>query len=471
MATANWEEVKRLAADFQRAQLTSSSQTLSERNCIEVVNKLIQSNLLNVIFTTDGKECITPQYLVKEIRDELYVHGGRVNLVVSAKNLKVDFSYISARIPEVEKIETGCSIILGQLINRTYQLTIAEEINELLQRTGQIAISDLTKVYDLPGDFLLTVVEKNLGKIIYANQDKSDSRIFFTDAFVEKNKCILRGCLRALTQPIQVNVLANFTQLQERDLFYAYDSLVDGKEVCGQLTGRQGTSLLIPLIYTKQQTDWVDNFYKQNGYLEYDALTRLGISDPVSFVQRHFGSGLMLELPTCIVGPQLISQVEASVQETIFSGSFLDATMLLPSIFEPTDVGAVLEVVLKRNNVKTVPQVFCDSVLITDAYMEELMKPFIAGDILRTRAEESVTSGAFIQAQYEKKRETFREGRGFGQSRQKGRKKEESKFGKSGRWYSGSRDKNEGRQKEARCQQRKRRSIGFGQRRGNNEKT
>lgn len=54
---------------------------LSERNCIEIINKLVELNLLEVIYTTDGKEYITPQYLIKEIKDELYVSGGRFVLM------------------------------------------------------------------------------------------------------------------------------------------------------------------------------------------------------------------------------------------------------------------------------------------------------------------------------------------------------------------------------------------------------
>jgi hypothetical protein len=34
--------------------------------------------LLDVVFTTDGKEYVTPQQLTREIRDELYVHGGSI---------------------------------------------------------------------------------------------------------------------------------------------------------------------------------------------------------------------------------------------------------------------------------------------------------------------------------------------------------------------------------------------------------
>lgn len=74
---ADWEEIKRLAADFQRAQLSSTAHKLSERNCIEIVQKLIGLGLVEVIYTTDGKEYLTPQQLEREIKDELFLHGGK----------------------------------------------------------------------------------------------------------------------------------------------------------------------------------------------------------------------------------------------------------------------------------------------------------------------------------------------------------------------------------------------------------
>lgn len=74
---ADWEEIKRLAADFQRAQLSSTAHKLSERNCVEIVQKLIGLGLVEVIYTTDGKEYLTPQQLEREIKDELFVHGGK----------------------------------------------------------------------------------------------------------------------------------------------------------------------------------------------------------------------------------------------------------------------------------------------------------------------------------------------------------------------------------------------------------
>lgn len=43
---------------------------------MEIVAKLISSKLLDVVFTTDGKEYVTPVHLTKELKDEAYVQGG-----------------------------------------------------------------------------------------------------------------------------------------------------------------------------------------------------------------------------------------------------------------------------------------------------------------------------------------------------------------------------------------------------------
>ena len=55
---------------------------LSERNCIEIVQRLCELKLLDVIYTTDGKEYLTPHELSKEIREELVVHAGRKYFVL-----------------------------------------------------------------------------------------------------------------------------------------------------------------------------------------------------------------------------------------------------------------------------------------------------------------------------------------------------------------------------------------------------
>ena len=75
---ADWEEVRRLATDFQRIQASSNAHRLSERNCVELVGRLLDMGLVEVVHTLDGKEYVTPQYLEREIRDELTAHRGKM---------------------------------------------------------------------------------------------------------------------------------------------------------------------------------------------------------------------------------------------------------------------------------------------------------------------------------------------------------------------------------------------------------
>lgn len=73
------------------------------------------------------------------------------------KLLGVDLNQIAARAAEIERTDQNCSLVLGQLIDKTYVTHIAEEINERLCQQGQITIGDLTRHYDLPSDFLQMV--------------------------------------------------------------------------------------------------------------------------------------------------------------------------------------------------------------------------------------------------------------------------------------------------------------------------
>ena len=53
------------------------------------------------------------------------------------------------------------------------------------------------------------------------------------------------------------------------DLFIAIlEELVSTGRLAGSLTGgRHDKAMYVPDVYVKAQNDWVDNFYKQNGYL------------------------------------------------------------------------------------------------------------------------------------------------------------------------------------------------------------
>lgn len=323
---------------------------LSERNCVEIVSKLIELKLIDVIFTTDGKEYLTLQQLIKEIKDELYVHGGRVNTVDLAKELNVDLNQINASVAEITRGKE-MQLVTGNLIAHYYLEKVAREINEKLQLQGQISVGDLIMQYDLPAELLQhNVLERHLGKIIIGRQDSSDPRIFYTEEFILRSKAKIRGALMGLLKPTPVAVIINHCNLSDR----LFMSLFDQLNAPGMLTGRHSGALYVPSCYTKSQNEWVMNFYKQNNYLEFDALSRLGISDPKSFVKRSLPNEELLYLNSCVIGSQITEQLETALEDCITSKSYLDIVPLLPSIFSDTDIETVLDILLKKDSKSTV---------------------------------------------------------------------------------------------------------------------
>nr|CAD7198048.1 unnamed protein product [Timema douglasi] len=277
----------------------------------------------------------------RALRGSLLCCSGRINLVELARILNVDLSQVTARAAEIERSDSGITLVLGQLIDKSYLTFIAQEINERLAQNGQVSVGDLTRQYDLPSDFLQTVrcqtcildllfvhfacglsgvfaqvVEKQLGKLIRGKQDKSDPRVFFTESYVTRNTACVRGALAAATRPTPISTLLSQCDVPERMFFcelnippplpfplslhtpsWLYpsvhtrsqmrllefpvsdvvhvlcfsaiiDSLMHGKQVPGVVTGKQaGSSIYVPAIYSKSQNDWVNGFYRQNGYL------------------------------------------------------------------------------------------------------------------------------------------------------------------------------------------------------------
>lgn len=363
---------------------------LSERNCVEIVGLLIQKQLIDVIFTNDGKEYVTSSQLESEILDELYMHGGRVNLVELSKSLNIDLSKIEACIVNVKRDNENIHLHLGQLIDETYTQKIASEINEKLSQTGEITVSDLTVQYDLPSDFLLDhVMEKYLGTIINAKQDSKDNRFFFTKGYISRCKGKLRGALAAITRPTSVSAILAQAGVKERIFHYVLD------EICtsGIVTSRAPGAQYIPHIYTKTQVDWIRNIYRRENYLEHDSVMELGISDPKSFIQKQLPNEKLTHLKKCTVGPRIVEQLESELEECIASGKYLDVSTVVPSILTDEDLDQLMQLVLDASKLKSVLRF--GSIILTNMFLDEIIKPCHV--LIDENVKSSVKSGKYQQ--------------------------------------------------------------------------
>uniref|UniRef100_A0A8C2SQ05 E3 UFM1-protein ligase 1 n=1 Tax=Coturnix japonica TaxID=93934 RepID=A0A8C2SQ05_COTJA len=383
---AAWEEIRRLAADFQRAQFAEAAHRLSERNCIEIVTKLIAEKHLEVVHTLDGKEYVTPAQISKEIWDELSVCGGRINIVDLQQIINVDLLHIENRANDIVKSGKAVQLVLGQLINESYLDQLAEEINDKLQETGQVTISELCKTYDLPGDFLTQALSKRLGRIIQGRLDQENRGVIFTEAFVSRHRARIRGLFSAITRPTPVSNLITRYGFQEHLLYSVLEELVNTGRLKGTVVGgRQDKAVFVPDIYARTQSNWVDSFFKQNGYLEFDALYRLGIPDPAGYIKKRYKSTNLLFLRAACVGQEIVDRVEASVDEVISSGSWIDVATLLPSSLSVEDVGILLQQVMRPLNKNSSGLVFSDTIVVSEKFLSSCTELF--SDMMKQKAE------------------------------------------------------------------------------------
>lgn len=59
-------------------------------------------------------------------------------------------------------------------------------------------------------------------------------------------------------------------------------------------------------------------------FVEFDALLRLGIPDPSSYIKKRFKSNKLLFLTAACISQALLDQVEASVEEAVNSATWAD---------------------------------------------------------------------------------------------------------------------------------------------------
>ncbi|XP_074471035.1 E3 UFM1-protein ligase 1 [Sebastes fasciatus] len=424
---SDWEEIRRLAADFQRAQFADTVQRLSERNCIEIIAKLVQEKKLDVVHTLDGKEYITPSQISREIRDELYVHGGRINIVDLQQIINVDWVHVENRASDIAKSDKGAQLVLGQLIDDTYLDRLAEEVNDKLQEAGLISIAELCKNYDLPGDFLSEELPKRLGKLIQGEMDEYNRGVIFTPAFVARHKARIRGLFSAITRPTPVSSMIGAFGFQEHLLYSVLEELVNTGRLKGSVVGgRQDKAVYIPDIYAKTQNSWVDSFLQQNGYLEFDALVRLGIPDPTSYIKKRFKANKLLFLRAACVGQALVDQVEASVEEAVNSATWTDIQPILPSCLSMEDIGMLISQAMRNTNIQSSARVLGDTVVVSEKFISNCVSLF--DEAMQQKAQKEVKNNpVFLITEDDMKQASMLTAESSGTSRKEKREAERRK--------------------------------------------
>ncbi|KAL5062776.1 hypothetical protein RYX36_024513 [Vicia faba] len=257
------DELLELQRQFEFAQQAKSSIRLSDRNVVELVQKLQQLQVFDfeLLHTASGKEYITLDQLRNEMVTEVK-RLGRISVIDLADVTGVDLYYVEKLAQSIITDHGELMLTQGEIVTESYWDSIAEEINERLQECSQIALTELAAQLNVGLDLIASVLEPRLGTIV---KGRLEGGQLYTPAYVARVSAMVRGAARGITVPTNLTVLWSSLQnlLQEMD------------------AGVHWT----PAVFAVAQKESVDSFFSQNSFISYDVLQKLGIPQPVQFLQ------------------------------------------------------------------------------------------------------------------------------------------------------------------------------------------
>ncbi|CAM8879113.1 unnamed protein product [Rhodiola kirilowii] len=366
------EELVELQRQFEFAQQAKSSIRLSDRNVVELVQKLQELKIIDfeLLHTVSGKEYITPEKLRSEMVDEIK-RLGRVSVIDIADTVGVDLYHVEKQAQIIVAEDSGLMMVQGEIISQSYWDTVAEEINDRLQECSQIALAELAAQLQVGSELMASVLEPRLG----------------THGIVDSGMWLVleRWCVELLerSQFRQIYLqcgatYSNFCKKQRWQVGVAvegvffqslFNRILKEGEILGSL--RAGTHWT-PTVFAIAQKECVDSFFSQNSFISYDALHKLAIPQPAQYLQTRYPEGI--PLVTLFVHPSMIEMLNAAADDAIEHGTWFDALSVLPTSFGLQDASKILSLcqsvntALKSNKALT----FGESYIFSDIFIKDL---------------------------------------------------------------------------------------------------
>ncbi|XP_057750893.1 E3 UFM1-protein ligase 1 homolog [Arachis stenosperma] len=374
------EELLELQRQFQFAQQAKSSIRLSERNVVELIQKLQQLQIIDfeLLHTVSGKEYITLDQLRNEMVSEVRKLG-RVSVIDLADTTGVDLYYVEKQAQRIVADHAEFMLNQGEIMSDSYWDSVAEEVNERLQECSQIALTELAAQLNVGLDLVASVLEPRLGTMV---KGRLEGGQLYTPAYVARMNAMVRGAARGITVPTNLTVLWTSLQqlLQEMggtggvavDGSF-FQSLFNGLVKEGEIQGsvRAGVHWT-PAVFAIAQKESVDSFFSQNSFISYEVLHKLGIPQPIQFLQSRYPEGK--PLVTTFVHQSMIDMLDAATEDAIERGSWSDSLSLLPSSFTPQDAAKMLslcqsvQLALKSNKA----HIFGEFYVLSSSFMKDI---------------------------------------------------------------------------------------------------
>ncbi|KAF9544107.1 hypothetical protein EC957_012402 [Mortierella hygrophila] len=317
--------------------------TLSEDACGDLIHSLTRLGYLSNIATSlDGKSFITHDQLDTDILSLLDRRSGRVSVLDLPRALNANSSDIQDRIQALIRARPGRIFhIQDELVKLEYLQEMTSQLNEELAQRGFLTALEVSRKYKFGIDFVRQFLKDRVGSTIPGQCDSVDRGLVVAPWFHEQEKAALLKALHQLKEPTSLASLRAKNVVQEQLMYGLCDTLAKETGLPGTFKGVGDQGTFVPQPYEQQQSDWIETFFKNNGFIELDAVKKHGVADPKAYMQANHPTAFLLE--THAVKESIWSIIDASVEDTIANLSWIDVKPLVPSPLTKEDISRLLQ--------------------------------------------------------------------------------------------------------------------------------
>ena len=337
------DEILALQAQLEAVQATKPAFRFTERNVVDLVNKMIKLGYLEdtLMHTLDGKEYVTQDRLDAEIKREVKRAGGRIPVIDLQGILNLDVVHCERRAKALASDPTnGFSLVEGELMTPGYLDGVAVEVNEELTEAGVVRIGDLARKHELSADLMSKTLESRMGTLVHG---RAEGGVLHTAGYVTRLTAQLRGAVRAALTPTTRETLVQHALVA---------STPAGAELTGSIVRDLANDTAValgafrggawhPTAYGRTKSFAVKEAYARDGLVTTATARRLGVDN----LGEYFNTELDphgFALPNSFVSKSTLERLDDAVREQLRAEGWCECAPLLSPDLPAGDGGALL---------------------------------------------------------------------------------------------------------------------------------
>jgi hypothetical protein len=371
------QTIRELQKQLSDAYSKPTSNKLTDRNVADLLVQLIQDGDIELYYTVDGLEYVTPRQLWKEIEREVAEQGGRRTIFGFQSILSVDAQHIDRVIRKnaihfntatsnfsqftlgglngaqglepifVEKQLFSEELFYlpetNEIMNGAFNTRMVMMLAEQLSLQGIANLQEFASLNSIPYAYLERLVQSAIAHTSMLPNTELDgtNRTLVTDDAKRKFVLLLRAALCACTRPVSVQKLL----IQQYDIYSTPSLLNDAIEILQrealgvfEISGREKV-VFYPQLFLNARNSWISAALAKDMCISLKDLAKIGLPNPK---KTDFSVAVFI-LPFSVVSTVLIEQLEASIIEAANENNIIEfIAPLVPDGLAKDDVKAIL---------------------------------------------------------------------------------------------------------------------------------